>query len=51
MLLIVPIYSDLLDDRSMMEDLPWVDTLETVYEMFVSGLERRRSEQFEKYFD
>jgi hypothetical protein len=39
----------LLDDRSIVGDLPWLDNLETLYEAARDVLERRKGVKFVKY--
>ena len=41
--------SDILDDRSIIEDLPWLENLETVYNAARYVLEKSRSLKFVKY--
>ena len=40
---------DLLDDRSVVADLPWLDNLETLYEAARDVLARRKGRKFVKY--
>eukprot|EP00091_Calanus_sinicus_P016901 TRINITY_DN36543_c0_g1_i1.p1 TRINITY_DN36543_c0_g1~~TRINITY_DN36543_c0_g1_i1.p1 ORF type:complete len:164 (-),score=28.27 TRINITY_DN36543_c0_g1_i1:104-595(-) len=42
---------DLLDDRSLVADLPWLDNLETVYEAAREALASRKGIKFVKYIE